>query len=178
MPRSNVKILTTLLNIPGVKVVGNPDANLTELILTIEAEKKEAICPICHQISRRLHQNHTYLIKDLPWNEKQVFLIINRRQFKCECCSKPFSEKLDYVETRRKYTYRLAEQVVREVLNGDILNVAARYGLKESEVQQMLSDVGNLKIQPPSTELKKLGIDEISLVKGQGNYVGEKRRYF
>ena len=35
----------------------------------------------------------------------------------------------------------------------------------------MLSDVGKLKIQPPSIELKKLGIDEIAWVKGQGNYV-------
>jgi len=35
----------------------------------------------------------------------------------------------------------------------------------------MLSSVVKLKIQPPSTELKKLGIDEIALVKGQGNYV-------
>jgi len=49
--------------------------------------------------------------------------------------------------------------------------VATRYDLKESEVQQMLSDVVNLKIEPPSTELRKLGIDEIALVKGQGNYV-------
>ena len=49
-------------------------------------------------------------------------------------CSKPFSEKLSYVEGRRKYTYRLGGQVVREVLNGDIINVAARYDLKESEV--------------------------------------------
>jgi transposase len=61
--------------------------------------------------------------------------------------------------------------VIREVLNGDILNVAAKYDLTEYEVRQMLSDVGKLKIKPPSTELKKLGIDEIALVKGQGNYV-------
>ncbi|MBC6478577.1 MAG: transposase [Hormoscilla sp. GM7CHS1pb] len=61
--------------------------------------------------------------------------------------------------------------MVRDVLNGDILNVATRYDLKESEVQQMLSSVGNMKIEPPSTELKKLGIDEIALIKGQGNYV-------
>lgn len=171
MPRSNNKMLTTLLNIPGVKVVGNTKAYLEELILTIEAEKKEAICPRCHHKSNKLHQNHIYLIKDLPWNEQQVFLKINRRQFKCQCCSKPFSEELEYVASRRKYTYRLAEQVVREVLNGDILNVAAKYGLKESEVRQMLSDVGKQRIKPPSTELKKLGIDEIALVKGQENYV-------
>jgi hypothetical protein len=32
-----------------------------------------------------------------------------------------FSEELLYVGARRKYTYRLAEQVTRDVLNGDIL---------------------------------------------------------
>jgi len=138
MPRSNNKMLITLLNIPGVKVVGNTKAHLKELILTIEAEKQEAICPRCHHKSQHLHQNHTYLIKDLPWNEKQVFLKINRRQFKCQCCSKPFSEELEYVASRRKYTYRLAEQVVREVLNGDLLNVAARYDLKESDATNVV----------------------------------------
>ncbi len=160
-----------MLNITGVKVVGSTEADDKELILTIEAEKKEAICPICHHKSKQLHQNHTYLIKELPGNDQKVLLKINRRQFKCKHCSKPFSEELLYVGERRKYTYRLAEQVVREVLNGDILNVAAKYDLTEFDVRQMLSDVGKQKIKSPSTELKKLGIDEIALVKGQGNYV-------
>ena len=58
-----------------------------------------------------------------------------------------------------------------DVLNGDLLNVAAKYDLTESDVRQMLSDVGKRKIKAPSTELKKLGIDEIALKKGHGNYV-------
>ena len=153
-----------------MKVVKYTEVNITEVIMTIEAEKQEAICPRCNRKSRRLHQNHNYLINDLPWGEKKVFLQINRRQFKCDRCLRPFSEELSYVEARRKYTKRLSEQVVQEVLNGDLLNVATRYGLKESDVQQMLSDVGKLKIESPSTELKKLGIDEIALVKGKGNY--------
>ena len=82
-------MLTQLLNIPGVKVVGNTEVHSQELILTIEAEKKEAICPICHHKSKQIHQNHTYLIKDMPWNTKKVLLEINRRQFKCKHCSKP-----------------------------------------------------------------------------------------
>lgn len=171
MPCSNHQMLTKLLNIPGVKVVGNTEPHSKELILTTEADKKEAICPRCHHKSKQLHQNHTYFIKDLSWSDKKVLLKINHRQFKCKYCSKPFSEELEYVAPRRKYTYRLAEQVIREVLNGDILNVAAKYDLTEFEVRQMLSDIGKQKIKPPSTQLKKLGIDEIALVKGQGNYV-------
>ncbi len=41
MPRSNLKILTTLLNIPEVKVVGYTETHLTEVMMTIEAEKKK-----------------------------------------------------------------------------------------------------------------------------------------
>ena len=171
MPRANRKILTQLLDLPGNKVVEYTCPHEKQIILTIEAEEKEATCPRCHHTSYRLHQNHVHLIKDLPWGEKKVILQTNRRQFKCTRCQKPFSENLDYVEIRRKYTKRLAEKIVREVTQGDIHSVAARYGVKDSDVQKMVEDVGKLKIEPPSTELRKLGIDEISLVKGQGNYV-------
>jgi transposase len=65
--------------------------------------------------SQRLHQNHRYVVKDLSWGEKPVFLEINRRQFKCKKCGKPFSEKLDFVINRRTYTKRLAIQTIQEV---------------------------------------------------------------
>jgi len=51
MPRSNIKILTTFFKLPGVKVVGYTEVNLTEVIMTIEAEKQEAICPRCNQLA-------------------------------------------------------------------------------------------------------------------------------
>ncbi|MEQ9550492.1 MAG: transposase family protein [Coleofasciculus sp. G3-WIS-01] len=37
-----------------------------------------------------------HLIKDLPWGETEIFLKINRRQFKCTHCQKPFSEELNF----------------------------------------------------------------------------------
>lgn len=54
MPCSNHKMLTKLLNIPGVQVVGNTEVHSQELILTIEADKKEAICPRCHHKSNHI----------------------------------------------------------------------------------------------------------------------------
>ncbi|WP_293072808.1 transposase family protein [Moorena sp. SIO3H5] len=60
--------------------------------------KKKAVCPRCGQRSHRLHQNKYHLVKDLPWSGQQVILKVNRRQFKCKNCQKPFSEKLYFVE--------------------------------------------------------------------------------
>ena len=57
-----------------------------------------------------------------------------------------------------------------ELLESDLKNVAQRNGVSEQEIETMLKEWGKeLSGQKPSG-LKKLGIDEIVLVKGQKNY--------
>ena len=91
------KQLTKILNLPGVIVT---DKKLLEntIILDIVRDSKTSKCPRCGETSHRLHQNHFSLIKDIPWGENEVFLRVNRRQFKCNNCKKPFSEELDFVK--------------------------------------------------------------------------------
>ena len=62
----------------------------------------------------------------MSWGEKTVFLEINRRQFKCEKCQKPFSEEMGFVKERRTYTKRLATKILEEVLADDISGVARK----------------------------------------------------
>jgi transposase len=77
-------------------------------------------------------------IKDLSWNNQPVVLRINRRQFRCKNCQKPFSEDLDFVDKQRGYTKRFAIEIVQQVLDSNIHSVAERNDLSESEVQSML----------------------------------------
>ncbi len=108
-------------------------------------------------------------VRDLPQAEHQVYLKVNRRQLKCADCKKPFSEQFDFVEKTRTYTKRLAEKIVREVIESDIKNVAQRNGLSEKEVETILKEkFSDLKTEKPRG-LKKLGIDEIAWVKGHKN---------
>ena len=109
-------------------------------------------------------------MRDLPHAEHQVYLKVNRRQLKCARCKKPFSEKFDFVDKTRTYTSRLAQKVIREVIESDIKNVAERNGLSENEVATILKEeFSDLNTDKP-TGLKKLGIDEIAYVKGHKNY--------
>ncbi len=126
MTSKNIKILTQLLNLEGVKVVSHHQYKGIGVILKIESIKTESICPRCGTKSNRLHQNHRYTIKDLPLGEQEVFLEINKRQFKCEKCKKPFTEKLDFVDRRRKYTKRLANKIIQQVIDSDIHSVAKK----------------------------------------------------
>jgi transposase len=60
---------------------------------------------------------------------------------------------------------------VKQVLGSNIRNVAESNDLSESEIQSML-DYLESEIRIDVSEIKRLGIDEIALIKGQGNYLG------
>ncbi|GAL93068.1 mobile element protein [Microcystis aeruginosa NIES-44] len=99
-----------------------------------------------------------------------MYLQVNRRQFKCDNCRNPLSEELDFVASKRTYTKRLAENILEQLKSGDILNVSRRNDVTEEEIQRRLEDIAEEITEPDLSELKRLGIDEIALVKGQKNY--------
>ena len=138
--KRDMKTLTEILNLSGVKVISHSLHTGICMILQIEQEKSFGICPKCGIASHKLHQNHRHIIKDLHFGEKEVFLEINRRQFKCEQCKKPFSEDLDFVKKKRTYTKRLAYKTIQEVLKNDIHSVAAKGIVTKDEIERMLKD--------------------------------------
>lgn len=168
--KKGIKLLKEILNIEGIKVISQRQHEGIGIILQIEPIGKESVCPRCGTKSHRVHQNHRYIVKDLPWGEKPLFLEINRRQFKCEKCRKPFSEDLDFIRKRRNYTKRLATQIIQEVLENDIHSVAKKRVVTTEEIERMLKDAAEELLKSKPRELKRLGIDEIALIKGKGNY--------
>ncbi len=165
-----LNIFNQIIKLPELKVKDYQFIEGFGVVLTVENIDQKARCPRCEKKSDRLHQNHEYLVRDLPQAEHQVYLKVNRRQLKCAHCKKPFSEKFDFVEKRRTYTKRLAEKIIRKVIESDVKNVAERNGLSEQEVETILKEkFADLKTQKP-LGLKKLGIDEIAWVKGHKNY--------
>jgi transposase len=168
--KQDIKILTELLDLKDVKVISHRLHDGIGMILKTESTKSYSSCPRCGTKSHRLHQNHRYIVKDLPFGEKSVFLEINRRQFKCEECKKPFSEKLDFVSNKRTYTKRLAHKIIQEVVENDIHSVADKGIVTTEEIERMLKDASEKLSDSKPDFVKRLGIDEIALVKGKGNY--------
>jgi transposase len=168
--KKELKLLTELLGIEGMRVESQRQYEGIGIILQVEAIKKESTCHRCGTKSSSLHQNNRYIVKDLQWGEQQVNLEINRRQFKCKKCQKPFSEQLEFVKGRRTYTSRLAKKILTEVLEGDIQSVARTGVVTTAEIERIIEDgAAEIKGEIP-TGLRKLGIDEIAMVKGQGKY--------
>ena len=163
-------ILDKFLNLKGTSIQGYLHLENIGIVCRIESKNQKATCPHCGLESDKLHQNHRHLVKDLPISGQPVYLQVNRRQFKCDNCRKPFSEELDFVAKKRTYTKRLAENILEQLKEGDILNVSRRNDVTEEEIQRMLEDIAEEITEPDLSKLKRLGIDEIALVKGQKNY--------
>ncbi|AVQ72775.1 ISL3 family transposase [Microcystis sp. MC19] len=163
-------ILDKFLNLKGTSIQGYRHLENIGIVFRIESKNQKVICPRCGLESDKLHQNHRHLVKDLPISGQPVYLQVNRRQFKCDNCRKPFSEELDFVASKRTYTKRLAENILEQLKEGDILNISRRNDVTEEEIQRILEDIAEEITEPDLSELKRLGIDEIALVKGQKNY--------
>jgi transposase len=170
MKKRGIKILTDILDLKDVKVVSQRIHDGIGIILQTESIKSYSVCPNCGTKSEKLHQNHRHIVKDLPLGEKPVFLEINRRQFKCSKCRKPFSEDLEFVSKKRTYTKRLAQKIIQEVLENDIHSVASKGIVTTEEIERMLKDASEATHNSKPSGLKRLGIDEIALVKGKGHY--------
>jgi transposase len=140
-----VPLLTELLGLPGIDVESY-ETSEDNLALSVEAHSESATCPRCGTLSHHLHQNHGHLVRDLPISHyRKTWLRVNRRQFKCSTCGKPFSEELDFVGPRRVYTDRYAEVLVSEVVRSDSANVARQHGLSEDVVWSMVEYVSAKK---------------------------------
>ena len=133
-------LLSDLLGLDGIEVE-TYQARGNSLVLEVEARSESSTCPRCGKVSSSLHQNHGHLVRDLDISGRQVWLKVNRRQFKCKTCQKPFSEVLEFVGKRMSYTNRLAERIVQEVIHSDVSNVARHHGLSEDVVWSMVESV-------------------------------------
>ena len=162
--------MTELLKLEGVIVTNYQIIKEIGIVFHIENIERKTNCIYCGKESRKLHQNNELTIRDLSFGEQEVYLKINRRQMKCNKCGKKFAEELNYVPKKRTYTERFRKKIVEEVLNSDIRNTGERNKVSEQEIETMLKDIGEelMKIKPKG--LKRLGIDEIAMIKGQGNY--------
>jgi len=160
-----------ILNLSDMKVLDFQEIEGAEIIITIEKTVNYCNCPDCGKTTYSIHQNHWRMIHDLSWSEKPVLLKINRRQFKCHKCKKVFSENLNFVDKSKGYTKRLAIDIVKQVLDSNIHSVAKRNDLSDEEVESMLKAQVSQILNINLSQVKRLGIDEIALVKGQGNYL-------
>lgn len=161
--------LDDLLDLPNVRV-----ENYTKIegsvTLRLVMLSDSITCPHCGKSTDELHQNRPVLIRDLSVFGRPTYLHLPRRQFYCSECQKYSTESLEFVDWKRRHTRRYEEDVYQRVQSSNMEQIGREEGLKYDEIKGMFDHISTKKkreIKPT----KRISIDEISMRKGQQDFV-------
>ncbi len=165
--------LTYLLDLPEFTVTGlEYDAHLDLLLVFCHPRYDVAICSTCDTVSAQVHDSKERWVRDLPWAGKHCALVIPARRFKCARCRRPFTERLEAVAPLARYTRRYEHYLFEQCRGTTIQAVHRRERLGYKAVEGVYYRLATQCYGAPRLqEVRRLGIDEIALKKGQGQYV-------
>jgi transposase len=133
---ADYSIITELLNLSNVKVVHYQLVGQNRINLFVEATLEMALCPECHQASTVIHETgEPQMIRDLAIWDRQCWLRLTPRRFKCAQCQATFVERLAWREPNREYTMRYEQHIYQRTRKEPILQVAQDEQLSEEIVQ-------------------------------------------
>ena len=165
--------LTYLLDLPEFTVTSlEYDAHLDLLLVFCHPQYDLAVCPTCDTVSAQLHDSKERWVRDLPWAGKRCALVLPTRRFKCAHCRRPFTERLASIAPLARYTRRYEQYLFEQCRGTTIQAVHRREGLGYKAVEGVYYRLAAQRHSALAlNEVRRLGIDEIALKKGHGQYV-------
>ena len=145
------------------------------LLIKVESTRLGACCSRC---GRETHHFHGYdrplQLRHLPMLERQVYLEIRPRRYRCPYCEgRPTTtQRCDWYEPNSPHTKAFEKWVLRCLVNSTVVDVSQKLGLGADAVEGILGRWLSMTVDwSRFTRLETLGIDEIALTRGHGNYV-------
>jgi transposase len=164
--------LTALLGLEDFNVVGYEiHKHEGVLILFCVVKHDVAICPNCHWISGAVHEYQRRVKRDLPAFGLRCYLEYDHRRFKCPHCRKPFTEVLNGVPFKGRYTARYEYYIFEQYRHSSITEAVRCEGLGYKAAQGIFyRQVEKRILRAQRGHVRRLGIDEIALKKGHQQF--------
>ena len=163
------------LDIPEVEVLSTEFCPDGALLIKLESTRQGACCSRC---GREIHHFHGYdrpiQLRHLPILERQVYLEIRPKRYRCPHCEgRPTTtQRCDWYEPNSPHTKAFEKWVLRCLVNSTVADVSFKLGLGPDAVDGILGRWVSTTVDwSRLTTLETLGIDEIALTRGHGNYV-------
>lgn len=80
----------------------------------IKTNPKPHPCPVCGQLTSKIHDYRTQVIKDLPALRKQLLLVLRKRRYVCRC-GKKFYESYSFLPKYHRMSNRLSAHLCEEM---------------------------------------------------------------
>jgi transposase len=123
-------------------------------------------CRGCGIGTRRVHSRSQRRVRDLPWGEWKVWLVVTLHRVKCRRCGVS-SERIDWLEGKHPFTRRFSQAVARDCEDAAVSRVASKWGLSGRTVRRIdKRALQEWSRSRPRRPLRHMGVDEIFWKKG------------
>jgi len=167
------KNIISLLKIPGFKVT-DVQMEKEEIIIYAKKRSKTARCKTCNRRSKKLkdYRSPSKILHMMLCNQK-VYLVFKKRRFKCDNCSKLFTEKVSFLESYQRASIFVKHHALERLADSSFKATNKRIGISYGGLTQLLKKVFTLEaIDWQSQKVKasiRLGIDE--------HHLGKRHKY-
>ena len=170
--------LSIPLDIPNVRVLDTKMNKKGDYIITVESTINSTSC---HHCGREISQFHSHdrplTLRHLPILGHRVYLRLRPKRYECPYCStkrhkKISTQQLAWYRPRSPHTKAYEEQVLFQLVNSTIQDVALKEGLGYEAVVGIIDRHVATQVEWGCFErLEVVGLDEVALKKGRSDYV-------
>lgn len=167
-------LLTFPLDIPEVEVVSVEINERGDYIVTVESIRNHAICQTCgEQLTKFNGHGREIELRHLPILGHRVYIRIRPKQYECpKCKGKMTTQKLDWYESKSPHTKAYERHLMLQLVNSTVEDVSRKEQAGYDAVEGAIARCVNDSVKwDEFTELQIIGIDEIAMRKGHGNFV-------
>ena len=163
-----------LLNLSGIRVL-SVSYDEDKIECEIESTQGYALCHKCGNKATQFHEHEKALVlRHLPLCGRAVILRLRPQRYRCPHCEGGVTttERQDWYDAKSGCTKAFAEFLLLELVNSTVQDVACKHGVTYDLVRGVLQRYVRGEVDWHTIKtLRILGLDEISLLKGHGDFV-------
>lgn len=167
--------ITIPLGIPDVRILQTSTGERGEIIITIESTKAGTRCRKCGKWITKQHGRDEWVtIRHLPVFGRPTYLRYRPTRYQCQDCAghPTTTQGLEWHDANSPHSFVYDDHILLQLVNSTIEDASIKEGLSYDSVAGALERRIAASVDwTVIAEIEILGLDEIALKKGHGNYV-------
>ena len=167
-------LITFPLDIPEVDVISVEINERGDYIVTVESTRNSAICQSCGgRITKPNGHGREIELRHLPILGHRLYIRLCPKRYECPNCNgKTTTQELGWYEPKSPHTRAYDRHLMLQLINSTVEDVRRKEDLGYDAVDGAIERCIQVSVNwDEFTELKIIGIDEIAMRKGHGNFV-------
>lgn len=159
------KDIIKLFNLQGLILDKMEIIENEKVMLHCRSPRVYAHCPECNNPTKHIHQYKTRKINHSTANQRNVFLELRVRRFKCFKCTKVFTEKIPGI-SREKSSNNFKKEMLPWLQRNSFNHISGVFNISPSTLNRYVVDISNnYEINWEELGTSRLGLDEHSFRK-------------